>query len=126
MIDHLLCFASEQEAKDQLTDLVIEDQWNTSITIPNIQIILQDAEYTYDFNTGEITQIKPQIVLPGWWIAVALDKINTDYYLLNKKLRLAIDSETNEFVYLAEDIDLAALSTAKVSPIFAGREYRFT
>lgn len=118
MIDHVLKFASEPAAQSALPAYHIDGAWDGSRVIAPVSIVTADAVWD-----GE-TLVSPRVVLPGFWIAIALDALSPELIALpDHALRFAADREAGGFPYLAADIDGALLSTARVEPVFAGSGY---
>ena len=139
MIDHTLYFATEQEARQAIPDycslvssVVNENytelyQWNPPICIPNQTFTLRQAEYD---NTipYQSTLITPAIIVPGFWITIALPELSANLVNLpNYALRWAKDRtkapqntfNNDAFVYKAPDMSIVHLAVGVLSPIYA-------
>lgn len=110
--DHVLMFSSEQEAKDTLTEFVLDGDWVGSV-IPNLNITIGET------------------VVPGFFINIALPEVSQELIdLPNSVCRLVTDREAakndeNFFIYVAPTVDLQTLSTGAIYPVFMGSEYPF-
>ena len=115
--DHVLMFASEDEAKATLVDYVVDGEWVGSV-IPNLSVTIP---------TGEDTSI----TIPGFFINIAKHDVDQSLIdLPNETCRLVSDREAasnneNFFIYVVPSLDLKLLSTGVVSPVFMGSEYPF-
>lgn len=124
MMDHMLRFASEDAARAALPAYCADGQWDGSRTIPGVSIIT--AEAVWD---GEAL-VSPEAVLPGWWIVVSLDAVSAALRdLPGGACRFVADGDAASrgepwWVYLAPDLDVGLLATARVSPVFAGALYQ--
>jgi hypothetical protein len=121
MIDHIIVHASEAAARSALPSYCSQDSegawhWDASRVIPGLKIITSEA---------------PEVVLPGYWVAVALPALSTALRdLPNEACRLIANRDLANagqafMEYAAPSIDMVALSTARVAPVFAGSNYPF-
>jgi len=123
MIDHVLRFASEAAAQSALPAYHIDGAWDGSRVIAPVSIVTADAVWD-----GEAL-VSPEQVLPGWWIVVSLDAVSAELRdLPGGACRFVADGDAASrgepwWVYLAPDLDVDLLSTARVSPVFAGSGY---
>jgi len=128
MIDHVLVFASEDAAKTELARFCPNGNWDESVCIPGIELIT--ANEVWDTSDLEHTiLVSPKQTLPGWWIAIALSELDADLTAMTAT-RFAASRELaasgqSPFVYMAQDLNVALLVTARISPVFAGSAYRF-
>jgi hypothetical protein len=116
IIDHILRFADEASAHAALDPLGLgtSPNWDASRVIPGLQILLPDASvYEADhfwLGIGLPGLLPALVALPGNALRAAMDRG-----------KAALDLPF--YVYIAPDVDTAILSTARVSPVFAGSDY---
>jgi hypothetical protein len=118
MMDHVLRFADEAAAQAALPVYCIDGAWDGSRVIAPVSVVTADAVWEGD------ALVSPRAVLPGYWLAIALDEVSADLVSLpGDVLRFVAERETGAFAFLAADIDAGLLSTARVDPVFAGSGY---
>jgi hypothetical protein len=129
--DHVLAFANEAAAQAALPQFYNES-WDQSRVIPNIKIIT--AEAVYEGEGMDRKLVSPEEVLPGFWVAIALTELSTTLRdLPNEACRLITDRDAanaggtfQQFtVYASPSLDLQAVQSYRVAPVFAGSKYPF-
>jgi hypothetical protein len=135
MHDYILSFPSEAAAHAALDPLGYGTDgtaWDQSRVIPNIRIIT--AEAVYEGEGMDRKLVSPEEVLPGFWVAIALTELSTTLRdLPNEACRLITDRDAanaggtfQQFtVYASPSLDLQAVQSYRVAPVFAGSKYPF-
>lgn len=125
MIDHLMRFDSEADAK---ADAVVgaywmpgEDEapgaWRGDVCIPNVAVFALDGEERVSFS--------------GWYIVLALPAVNAALRdAAGDACRLIADRDAADrgesfVVYTAPDLTPDILGSAHIEPLFAGSGYPF-
>ena len=132
--DHVLAFANEAAAQAALPQYysAVASSWDQSRVIPNIKIITAEAVYEGEGMDREL--VSPEEVLPGFWVAIALTELSTTLRdLPNEACRLITDRDAanaggtfQQFtVYASPSLDLQAVQSYRVAPVFAGSKYPF-
>jgi hypothetical protein len=132
--DHVLAFANEAAAQAALPQYysAVASSWDQSRVIPNIKIITAEAVYEGEGMDREL--VSPEEVLPGFWVAIALTELSTTLRdLPNEACRLITDRDAANAgqsfaqftVYASPSLDLQAVQSYRVAPVFAGSKYPF-
>jgi len=139
MIDHLLVFANEATAHQVLDPLGFGGTndgvayWDQSRVIPNVQIITSEAIWDNTDPQNPVL-VSPQAVMPGWWINIRLSGVSTALRDLPGEIcRLIADADAanagqtfDQFVrYVSPSVDVVAIQSYRVAPVFAGSRYPF-
>lgn len=129
-VDHVLMFSDEATALVSLTALghagpegfgghVIA---GASITMPT---------GTWTVKTDESPSVEIRVALPGFYVVIPLPDVSAELIALpGGACRIVSDREAAAegapfFRYMAPDLDVALLTIASVSPVFAGSNYPF-
>lgn len=72
MIDHLISFPSEADAKAHpaMSPWLSDGEWNRSTCFPGLTLIVSPAAYDEDGN-----QTQAQQNFPGWWMLISASEI---------------------------------------------------
>jgi hypothetical protein len=111
--DHVLAFANEAAAQAALPQYysAVASSWDQSREL-----------------------VSPEEVLPGFWVAIALTELSTTLRdLPNEACRLITDRDAANAgqsfaqftVYASPSLDLQAVQSYRVAPVFAGSKYPF-
>lgn len=121
MHNHLLRFTDEASAKAALPDFAPEGEWRGDCVIAGQSIVL--ARATHDSDGNELT---PEVRVLGYFVTVLLPALSEALRdMPGNVCRLIGVAETGQLVYVAPDVDPAALASAIVEPMPMGAAYNF-
>lgn len=138
MIDHLAAFPDEAAARAALPSFCAQGKdgswrWDASRVVPGLSVIMADAVWDHSVPMRPVLT-SPEVVLPGFWIAIALPELDTALRDLPGDVCKVITNRSaahsgvprEQFtLYVSPSVDPAVLATGRVAPVFAGSAYPF-